>query len=396
MRYIYLFLILILFVSHSYSINFSVNQNETEVYRRVYDVNSNSDNNPNLISNVDYKYGIKQIFSYDLFLFDRASFYQKGLLHVEQSGTENNTNIVYEEWYLSVNLIEGLYIDYGEKDLAWGKAYAWNLLDIFDENMLYQTDNTSYRRLIYAEYFVDENTSLTGVSLTSNDDYALKIYRRIDNVDMDLFFFYKNFRKKLGADVSLTIGDALELHSEALVARGSDRYYPKQLSETVYDWQNDRDDVFYSTFLLGGQYTTDDSVNIIFEYYHDPLGMTREEYDTYTAGVNVSVANTRYAAPGPWYGFLMNSYSYYNFAKFRQNYLFFRISKDDFVDDVNVNIASFVSVDEKSALLLPSIGFKINDNLLGNCSLYLPVGGNDSEFRKYYDNYLSISFDYFF
>jgi len=202
-----------------------------------------------------------------------------------------------------LSLSENVDVVIGKKILKWGTGYAFNPTGVVEpprspsdpSDRLSQNDG---RTLASITAFIGKN-SFTVVYVSDADisthdfrwgtsEIAARAYVFLDGLDLSLIGHYRESdRVELGFNTSYVIGDNLELHAEVLGQRGSSLlYHPVILSDDSQQYFTanpaaalyaDSHTLFFKT-LLGGQYTFENGINVILEYYHNDEGLTGREW----------------------------------------------------------------------------------------------------------------------
>ncbi len=135
--------------------------------------------------------------------------------------------------------------------------------------------------------------------------------------------------------------------------------------------------------------------HIIAEYYYNGLGLDNNDYALFKEGIRTSLDGNRYQSPNVWQAFLLTTHTNYDLAKFRQNYFFFRLSKDKFWKGNDIELSSFWSVADGGVFLLPKFTHHVSETLDIYAKLYMHLGPKESEFRWYYENFIELSATFF-
>jgi hypothetical protein len=207
------------------------------------------------------------------------------------------------ELSLDLSLTDEFDITIGKKILKWGPGYAFNPTGVVEpqrspsdpSDRLGQNDG---RKLISATAFLGKS-SMTFVYINdvqykssklfwSDQEFALRAYTLIDGFDLSLIGHYKEGdRLETGFNCAKVIGSNLELHGEFLAKKGSSAEYHQVIttdnveqifSSYPYEALYDRSNRIFYKILLGGQYTFENNINIILEYYHDAEGLSKIEW----------------------------------------------------------------------------------------------------------------------
>lgn len=248
-------------------------------------------------------------------------------------------------------------IHFGKEIISWGTAYAWNPTNTFVPLRDFQNLNRQKMGIqaLQIYYYLEQNFTITTVAAFDQNKFSsgVKFYGLIQDTDLN-FSLYGGESKKTTAGFSFAkvFGEDLELHSEIACQKGA---------------KNIQDDYskFYINFVIGGQYTTLGNTNIILEYYHQ-----NEELNLFQYG--------------------------YQFANYKQNYLFLRIAQPDFLDKTDAHLMSFYNMDDQSSVILSELIYKWNPmtNIYLNAALFF--GSNDSEFKSFYDHSITFGAEVFF
>ena len=400
MRRLFLVLCLSVFlISNSVSCSefFTLDEQEIRLLGRSNDF-SESSLNPGNILNLEEQYmKSKYLLSFSGQLNEAMSFYLNPRLVMNTTKSGATSDASFKEIYSTINPSSKLYIDIGKKDISWGTAYAWNIINIFDDQNRFIRESAQYQTVLHSQYYVNHYLSLTHASFLESNDYGLKLQSSVKNIDIDLVFLNQQDKEKIGIDFSTVIGDSLEVHAELLGQSGSDAFYPESPTQNVFTWQqlNDNTDI-YSKFILGFQYTTLSNTNIVIEYFYNGLGLNNAEFELMESGLEHALSNNNYQSNSVASAFLLNASSYYNFSQFRKNYLFFRISNDSLLDKVGLECNSYYAIDDKGFLAVPSISYKLSNAMLMTTKGFLSFGDKSTEFKRFYDKYVSVELSMLF
>lgn len=210
------------------------------------------------------------------------------------------------------------------------------------------------------------------------DAHWLKVYQYIAGFDISLHYFYKA-RHNAGIAVSKVLGDALELHGEARVQRGSsvlspykrsdDTYFGSTLVQpALYDFESRPDQALYVRSLVGGQYTFENKLNLSAEYYYNGEGYSASQLNTLYNGLEL--AGSRYnnssftfSQGNPYRLFVLAANLNFNFLSLGQHYAFVRLSDPELFksNKWEAAIYSSVLVTDGSGMTAGELVYKIND-----------------------------------
>lgn len=210
------------------------------------------------------------------------------------------------------------------------------------------------------------------------DAHWLKVYQYVGGFDISLHYFYKT-RHNAGIAVAKVFGDALELHAEGRVQRGSSVMSPYKASEDVYfgptlipatySFESRSDDALYVRSLIGGQYTFENKLNLSVEYYYNGEGYSASQLNTLYNGLELAgsrYTNSSFVLPqgNPYRLFLLAANLNYNFLSMGQHYSFVRLSDPEFFKSNKWEAAVYgsVSLSEGSGIAAADVTYKINDS----------------------------------
>jgi len=315
---------------------------------------------------------------------------------------ENKLKNVLDELYLELSPSYFLFFTVGKQNVTEGVGYAWNPTDFLaglDE--IDQANDTREKReeregviCLRGEYFLPHFT-LTGVLAPKMESWGqgadarglVKVYALMDNLDFSLIAYaQEKKRPKLGLNLSSTVGESLEIHSEASLQRGSYRYYLSEVAPGYCEFiqKKKESEELYPKVLVGGQYTFADNTNFVLEYYHNQEGYSSSEWEDYLG--YLKFCGERYKDESLYRSYLLLGNAYFDLASLRQNYLFLRFSKPDILDLFEVSSNNICNLDDASLLM----NVKIEYGGMEDLSLYLAgnlfLGHGDSEFGMFYQS----------
>lgn len=156
-----------------------------------------------------------------------------------------------------------------------------------------------------------------------------------------------------GVSWTAVFGDALELHGELAQHRGRSRLIAEKMQDAqtfpdgsvavpemyVYAVDEKGLDSNYAKFLVGGQYTFPNDINLMLELYHDQNGYSEEEWRKIKSGIKSAKVNNAWKDPrysntqgNPYAAFLQRTMLYLQQSGFRKNYGFIRLDSGEFAD----------------------------------------------------------------
>ncbi len=202
-----------------------------------------------------------------------------------------------------ISLSDNVNLLIGKKILKWGTGYAFNPTGVIEPqrspsdptDRLSQNDGrtlvslTAYSRTSsFTFVYVNDAVISTRAFQWGAQEAAVRAYFFLNGLDLSLVGHYREFdRLQIGGNGSYVIGDNLELHAEFLGQRGSSlKIHPIILTDNASQVflsdptapLFDRSSKLFLKMLLGGQYTFDNGINVILEYYHNDEGLSGKEW----------------------------------------------------------------------------------------------------------------------
>lgn len=266
--------------------------------------------------------------------------------------------------------LDNIYVSYysrhfnfriGKQQLPWGSGYIWNPTNIFHKkNPLDPTYELSGVNAIKTELLFGREGVLTGIFSVNdefkNSTYAVKIknyfagfdisasYVYYEYLNQDLIHFTENKenRQMVGLDLS---GSVL----------GIGIY-----SELAYNFKsNDSGNENYGRYLLGLNYTLNNGMYLMAEYYYNEKG--KKDYKDYTLN--------------DW----MASYGQYA-ENLGQNNLFIGQSFPTIGNNLTWTNYMLLNLDDKSGMIYPWLTYSAGNNTEISSSVYIPFGKKGTEF----------------
>jgi hypothetical protein len=290
-----------------------------------------------------------------------------------------------DELFFGKSIASWLDIGVGRKIERWGTGYGWNPTgvvnppkDSADPNDRLET----YRGtdMVKADILAKGwNVSLLAVPRIQWNSgakmdamgWAGRAYRLIGGVDVSVTASGGNgLPNSFGLSGARVIGNAFEVHAE--FARISD-------SRLVIPVGNDFRSVprINNSLVAGGHYTTPNGINIMFEYFHNGLGLSGNEWKAFQRLVDVGGSELQSGDPTR----LLQANSYYQTLGVGRNYTFSRVSWPIRPNKLEVETISITSLRDGSTLFRPSVNFHIRPNLEVYWIHGEFLGGPNSELR---------------
>ncbi len=258
------------------------------------------------------------------------------------------------DWFINDNIVFSGGVDIQH----WGPGYIWNPGNPFqDRAMNFEDRVISYKRngnlfasidwsdisgLGATVYYVRHKLTekLYGSNVPYQNAFVLKVYKQFDSSDAAFTYAFLEDRHFISGTYSIAASNQLELHGEFSLNSKRLTILPKSIQiarqNHIYTFENDSNSDWRPQFLLGGQYTTENQINFIFEYLYNGEAYSEGEYDRLVAAANYSARqlNSSFAASAT--GFLGESSQL--LGSMKRHYLFARVSDDHLIDDLEAKI----------------------------------------------------------
>jgi hypothetical protein len=341
-----------------------------------------------------------------------------GIFSGSFGGTLSGNNLIKPQYSLAVreasvdlNLTDQIDLMIGKKILKWGTGYAFNPTGVVEPARL-PSDPTDRLKLNDGRNVVSVTglagrSSFTFVYLNDfqirnsnfypdRSEIAARVYTYLNGLDLSAIAHYRaGDRLEAGINYSFVIGDNLEIHGEALGKRGTSQEYENPvISGDGIKFYNDypyqalyyNSDKMFWKFLIGGQFTFDDGINIVLEYYHNDDGLSKAEWKRWLDFVRFhnNIQNGTYPVPRellmPSKYNLLWSLKTLSPRGTMMDYIFVRIYYSE--SNWNFELLSMINGADLSVVLIPAFTFKFSENF----SVYLRysgfAGSGDSEYRN--------------
>jgi hypothetical protein len=332
-----------------------------------------------------------------------------GLAFRSSNSTLPDCKFSIHELVADLNLTDEVSIQAGKKIMKWGTGYAFNPTGVVEPQKTPSDPSDRLnlndgRNIVAINYLVDKSSLAfvflndaeirTGKLIWDKNEYAFRAYSFISGVDVSLIAHYRQSdRLQTGANCSYVYGDHLEIHGEALAQQGSSLAYHRIL------WQNQPDtfftaDAYYQPYenaqqimwktLAGGQYTFDNGLNVVFEYYYNYEGLSSSEWRKWLNFVKFhdEIQNNQIMMPPN-----MKIASRINLLEAlrtlsprgtMRNYIFNRWYYS--TNNWSSEILAMINANDWSSVLIPTITYRFSENfsLYGRFTKY--SGNPDSEY----------------
>ncbi len=320
-----------------------------------------------------------------------------------------NYSYSFRECAFDYSLSDAVDITIGKKILKWGTGYAFNPTGVVEpqrspsdpSDRLGQNEGS---QLASIDYFVGKS-SLTFVYVNDSwieswswhhgtQEFAMRAYTFLSGLDLSLIGHYREGdRLELGTNWSYVVGDNLELHGEFLGKRGSSNLYHETIETdndqqiynsypyvAMYDHSNR---IFYK-LLLGGQFTFENGINIAIEFYRNNEGLSTTQWQRWMKFVMFQSDIQRGLIPmppeliGPSHYNLLWALQTLSPRGAMQDYCFAREYWG--LDRWGIELIQFLNAQDLSAVIIPTVSFKLSDNFSTYGRLSQFTGKSDSEF----------------
>ncbi len=239
------------------------------------------------------------------------------------------------EAYVNINLSITSFVRAGKKMYNWGKGYAFNPVGYVNPFKDPEDPELAQAGLlsINFEKIKSFNSPLKTYAFTAivippienindkfgelkNTDFAVKNYFLLWDIDFDLMGYYsKTNPKQVGFDFATNIKENIELHGEFSYIKDKTKY--KIVDDEIFSEEADG----YS-YLLGLRYLNQNGTTLIGEYYHNDLGLTKEEYRAYSDFLLNSAQSSDTTAEKKA---LQYAQTYFKSSNLTQDYLYLKV-----------------------------------------------------------------------
>jgi hypothetical protein len=314
------------------------------------------------------------------------------------------------ELYLSTSLSEHFDLTVGRRILKWGTGYAFNPTGVV-EPMRNPSDPEDRLRqylgrnlLSLSAYFGDLALDMVYVNDALSDrpgdaggrhELAVRAYVFCRGADLSaVAHFRRGHRSRWGINYAQVFGTGLEVHAEALVEVGSERWYPLFVAEGVeptfytswpYSQREARSRSLFPRVLLGGQYTFSWGSNVIGEVYYDGAGLSRKEWRRWYEFVKFhsdqSAPDAAEVFPGSREAARNNllwSLSALSWRGAMRSYGFLRLAHSG--SRASASAMAFANLQDLSGVLIATARYRASNHLAFYLRISYFWGGHGSEF----------------
>ncbi len=193
-----------------------------------------------------------------------------------------------------------------------------------------------------------------------------------------------------------TVGDRVAIHGEVAGSRGSDALFPRSIlpghSNRLFAGDllaplraDDRAAVL--RYLLGLNYTFDNGLNLIAEFYRTDEGLDAREWDAFTAQSTLSRSLYDGGTFAPVFSGrslpeinLLQAMQFLRRGGVRRNYGFLRAARSQARGRLQATALALVSLDDRSFVVVPEVSFTPSRRLLTYVRGAVFGGGRSTEF----------------
>jgi hypothetical protein len=324
----------------------------------------------------------------------------------------NHDRLRVKELFFSWSVNSHWDLTVGKKILKWGTGYAWTPTGVLDprRDPRDPTDRLSQyegRELIELRGTYGSH-NFTAVYAAPNlfsklrtggqeDQWAFKYNSLIRKLDYSLIasFGGPDAPNRYGANATYVIGQAMELHGEVIVQRGSRLLYPLAAAQDdprmtfaspPYAPLKEHDGAVHSRGLIGANYTFPSGWNLVVEYYRDGQGLSEIERQRFDEFVSYNEQQHRLLAGAdqsqitlPAANLLWTLQGIGGFNRAR-DYLFARLARDRMAKKWSVENIAIFSLRDGSSVWIPQVSFDFSERIGTYLRYTYYAGGRITEF----------------
>jgi len=239
------------------------------------------------------------------------------------------------EAYGNINLSINSFVQAGKKMYNWGKGYAFNPVGYVNPFKDPENPELAQAGLLSINFgrIKSFDSPLKTYAFTAivippieninnkfgelkNTDFAIKNYFLLWDIDFDLMGYYsKTGTKQLGFDFAMNVKDNMELHGEF-------SYIKDKMKYEIVDGDIFSEKTVGYSYLLGLRYLNQNGSTFIVEYYHNDLGLTKEEFSVYSDFLLNSAQSSDTTAVNRA---LQYAQTYFKSSNLMQDYLYLKV-----------------------------------------------------------------------
>lgn len=363
---------------------------QAQFLTEVRKFNLRSDTDSNLYQDQESKSVLN--FNASHFAFDSQIIFEGGVRYFDQMKRSRDTlesyhNELYLDRYFGNHLVS-----FGRKKVRWGVGYIASPVDIVSipvtpfnqEDRFYNIEG----RDMFQYSWLGATSSIDLMLVKGNDASTniatdalySRFYINYKNIDYALVsgFSTKDDGYVIGANAAGTFGQSLELHVELSYDSKVHSRTPQIDEQGAFHFQDETQ----IKGLLGGQWSSENGFNIIFEYLYLENGISNREVDA-------AISQLR----------LLSSASLDDsqFSLLQTQYVFLRFSKNEFAGDLDSSFLVFSSLENGSMIYKLEVNRELDSgfNLYGE--IYSFDAASNEEFslsQRDYGMYLGFKYSF--
>ena len=373
----------------------------------------------------------------------RWSRWEVGSLEGESN---SETDSFVNEWLMSLELPEDIFLSYGRENLQWGPSYLLSPSNPFFRdngraNPWREVAGMDFARLVWVpspnwsfslianlgegrQKFISEDIEIPQIIWRINElqpglieqvNYLFEEFEKTYAFKADYtgyrkyLTFIASYREKdrlrLNGFAGWTVSNALLVYGEASLAQGSKALFPVQLG-TVEDADlpvialsptRENSYALELLLLLGGSYTFESGSTITAEYVLNTEGYTNNETSLYLELRRQ--ASLAYSVPGQVQdlaGFALTKILDPGLRTLRKHYLMLQYTKPEIRDIINVALRCTLNMEDLSSQFIYTVQVDLSDYtelfFLGTVGL----GRENTEFTSSVDSAIMVGLQFTF
>ncbi len=297
------------------------------------------------------------------------------------------------EAYGNINPSFNTTVQAGKRLYNWGKGYAFNPVGYVNplkdpENPELAQAGVLSANVEYVKSFSSEalqNISFIFVVIPSSGnttsrfgelkhtDLALKTSFLLWDTDIDMMGFYSiRNPRRVGMDIARNLSDNLEVHGELSYNVNVERF-------TIRDNALASGSVNGASYLAGIRYLHESNATLIVEYYHNDIGLSASEFDSYHRFLT---SGTQDNDPIRLQQVAKVNQTYFRASNLMKDYLYLKLTKPEPFDLLYFTPSLFTiyNLADRSVLLSMTVSYKPVTNAEFILWSTLITGGGNTEY----------------
>lgn len=333
---------------------------------------------------------------------------------VRKGDTDWDDEWFINEWLARVRVTENLFVSYGRENLQWGPSFLLSPSNPFfadngRSNPKRELSGMDFARLVWLQGMswtlslianLDEGRQTFPFS-EFNKTYALKVdYSGQEGYTSLILSHMESDGNRLGGFAGWTASDALLLHGEGVIERGTNALYPKTADNpfgATMEVIDDDDSSLKGTVLVGGSYTLALGPTLSVEYVYNGPGYSDDQADEYSrlrrkASDGFDIASSIQGLSLLTLGQTADT----RLRLLRRNYVMFQYSHNDIKNALNLMFRWTQNIDDGSGQFVSLVDYLVGDHTQLFFVGTLNSGGGNTEFGGILDHQFVIGLDYTF